>query len=369
MNRILSVILGTTVCISVAAQQRVDLGLTVGTTGVGLELSTPVNDWMSVRAGGTFMPHIEKELHFEVAAKNGKSKYVYDNSLSKKENQIAEKKFYHERFEKLNSLLYSVLGFKAKENVDVIGEPTMNNLKVLADFYPFKENKHWHVTAGFYYGGKRVAKAKNSTEDMTTLLAVQSYNSMYKKALGEEPFMEYNDVSLYNDQISQKLMDFGLITMYVGKFKHDIYATETHYYDHSEVDPVTGSYLRDANKREIKRGEVQYLPGEKMYSEGDAYRMTPNENNVVTTDAIVNAFKPYVGVGYSGYLSKDKRTALSVDMGVLIWGGKPRMVTHDGFDLTRDLTDLNENIERYMKYVRCLPVYPVLEIKFSQQIF
>ena len=53
----------------------------------------------------------------------------------------------------------------------------------------------------------------------------------------------------------------------------------------------------------------------------------------------------------------------------MFWGGRPSIVTHDGVDLVRDLYDLNESIDRYVKLVKALPVYPVVELKISQRLF
>ena len=71
-------------------------------------------------------------------------------------------------------------GYEVEDHVDMLGKPTMNNFKLLLDIFPFKNNKHWHFTAGFYWGPSQFAKADNTTEAMTSLLAVGIYNRMYE---------------------------------------------------------------------------------------------------------------------------------------------------------------------------------------------
>ena len=51
-------------------------------------------------------------------------------------------------------------------------------MNLLVDVFPFKNNKHWHFTAGFYWGNSTIGKAYNTTEDMPSLVAVGIYNNM-----------------------------------------------------------------------------------------------------------------------------------------------------------------------------------------------
>ena len=53
-----------------------------------------------------------------------------------------------------------------------------------------------------------------------------------------------------------------------------------------------------------------------------------------------NAFKPYLGFGYSGAVDKQKRLNVGVEAGVLLWGGVPNVVLHDGISMTKDLVNV-----------------------------
>ena len=119
----------------------------------------------------------------------------------------------------------------------------------------------------------------------------------------------------------------------------------------------------------MKEGGLRYDVGDLVHKAGDSYKMLPVEECMVKANAYAHAVKPYLGFGYGGYIDKYKRTQLSVDCGVMFWGGRPSIVTHDGVDIVRDLYDLNDSIDRYVKLVKALPVYPVIELKISQRLF
>lgn len=355
--------------------KHLDLSITAGSTGVGVELAMPIAKIAQIRAGGTFMPHIEKTMHFGVEV-GELTRDEYQKDYLDKITDGSKPMTYEQwktstsnaRFDKLNGIMADFLGYEVDDQVDMIGEPTFNQFKMVVDVFPFK-NKNWHVSAGFYVGGKRAAKAYNATYDMPSLMAVSTYNSMYYRALAEEPMISYGDINIYNDVLNKKFRDYGRMTMHVGDFAHDVYASEDVYYDYTEVDPIFGDNKIDANGREIVKGGLRYAKGEKMYSEGDAYRMVPGEDYMVKAEAYVNAFKPYIGFGYGGFIDKYKRTQLSFDCGVLFWGGVPKFVTHDGIDLMNDLVNVKSSIQKYLDFAKKFPVYPVVELKVSQRIF
>ena len=63
------------------------------------------------------------------------------------------------RFDRLAKTLKELTGYNVDNHVEMIGKPTMNNFKLLVDVFPFKTNKHWHFTAGFYLGPSQFARA------------------------------------------------------------------------------------------------------------------------------------------------------------------------------------------------------------------
>ena len=80
----------------------------------------------------------------------------------------------------------------------------MHNLKALVDVYPFKYNKHWHFTAGVYYGPAQVAKAEVADESVTTLSLMESYNREYEEASSSDAIKSYGRLSLYPGDKNRK---------------------------------------------------------------------------------------------------------------------------------------------------------------------
>ena len=137
--------------------QHLDASVTLGSTGVGIDVSSPMGDCFQLRGGISVMPKFDYKMNFAVQLG---------------ENNDVEK------FNTLSGALESLTGYKVNNSVDMIGNPTWWNAHLLVDVFPFK-NKHWHFTAGVYLGSSKVAKAYNTTEDMPSLLAVGIYNQMY----------------------------------------------------------------------------------------------------------------------------------------------------------------------------------------------
>ena len=386
MKRISALLAASLITIALAAQttttdkrilNHLDIGLTAGTTGVGFDLAMPVGNYLDIRAGATFMPHFTKSLHFGVQVGN------YDPTMSAAENQELQS----HRFERLSSIMYSFTGYELKNNVTMQCEPSFNQFKFMADIHPFKNNHNWHVTAGFYIGNRCIGKSVNTREDMPSLMAVNMYNGMYWKTYYEQDIISYNGMGgQLPPDVTNQLLSYGSISYPIGTFKEDFYATQDMYYDHDvyakdiydsegnliqpaqyvedEDDPNFGNYVLLHHK-----GDVQYHKGDLVYKAGDEYRMTPDEKVSVSAKALVNAFRPYIGIGYGGPVTKDKRTSLSFDLGVMFWGGRPSLVTHDGVDMARDLENVNGQIGRYLDISNHFPVFPVLELRIAHTLF
>ena len=106
-----------------------------------------------------------------------------------------------------------------------------------------------------------------------------------------------------------------------------------------------------------------------MYHKGDAYRMYPDVDNMVSANAFVNKVRPYIGVGYSTAITRDKSTMFSVDCGAMMWGGAPELITHEGIDMARDLERINGQVDRYVRLIKKVKCFPVLELRFSHRLF
>lgn len=338
---------------------HLELGITAGSTGLGVDLSMPAGNFVRLRTGFTYMPHFTKNMHFGITVGD-------DNpALSPEENKAIQQN----RFERLSTLLKGLTGYEVSNSICMQGQPQLNSFKLLADIYPFRTNKHWHVTAGFYAGPSRIAKAYNAQEDMPSLMGVAMYNSIYWKAYYEQNIFEYNGSGVeLPPAISQKILEYGEMGMPIGRFKNDFYATQDMYYTHDVYD--TEHYEEDGNYVLLhRRGEVQYQKGELVYRKGDMYRMIPDEDIMIKAKAFVNAFRPYLGLGYNVDLGKHGRTKLAVDCGVMMWGGSPKIVTHDGVDIAHDLTNVNGQVGNVLHVIKQFPIYPVFELRFSHDIF
>lgn len=294
--------------------KHLDASLTMGTTGLGFDLASPMGEYAQLRAGFSFMPHIHHTMTFEVQVGD-------DASLSKS------------KFQTLSGLLNDMTGYQVDNRIDVIGVPTYYNFNLLVDVFPFKNNKHWHFTAGFYWGNSKIAKAYNTTEDMVSLVAVGIYNNMYEKAINQEPFVTVN----YN-------------------------GTPISYPDDPEIEDKLRNKFLEYGRMGVRIGDY--------VSDGSPYIVEPDENSMVKAEVRVNAFKPYLGFGYGGRLIKgDDRYKISFDCGALFWGGTPSVLTHDGTDLANDVENIKWKVGDYVRLVKGVKVFPVLNVRFTRTLF
>lgn len=285
----------------------------MGTTGIGFELESSLNEYLQVRTGFDWIPHFEYPMHFSIQVGNDSDPGYDEQGRS--------------RFDRMAGYLQDMTGFEIDQQVDMIGEPSFCNFKLLVDVFPFK-NKHWYFTCGFYAGPSTIGRASNTTEDMTTLLSVAMYNNMYDKIYDIEnnPDSELDGVFLGMElppMINDKILNAGRMGMHVGDFP-----------------------------------------------DGTPYMMEPDENNMVKAEMKVNAFKPYLGAGYRGLIDKkNDRLNFAADAGLLFWGGTPKVYTHDGTEIVQGLDNVIGQVGRYTRLVKPLKVFPVLNLSVSYRLF
>ena len=305
---------------------HLDLGVTLGTTGIGLDAAMPVGDYVKLRTGFEVMPRFNYDMNFGVESFDGTGTSIDQSTF----NRMAE-------------VLYGLTGFKVDQNVTMKGKPTMWNFKFMVDVYPFKNNKHWHFTAGFHWGPSKIAEAVNAQEDSPSLFAVGMYNHIYDVAYADwvldipTPLIETETTgAVYMDPSMEKtILSMGRMGIPIGKYSHD---------------------MTDA------QGNVHKL--------GETYYMQPNENSMVTVEARTNSFKPYLGVGYEGRLIKgNDNYKIGFDAGVMFWGGTPSIITHDGMDLANDVEDINGKVGDYVKLIKGVKAFPVLNLRITRRIF
>ena len=298
---------------------HLDLGLTLGTDGIAVDLAAPIGDYVQMRLGFAYMPRFEKKVSFQAQiGDTPETRYNPDGTLILDENGNPIKT----KFDKMAELMSDLTGYKVDEYIDMMAVPTFWNGKILFDVFPFRE-KNWFFTAGIYVGPARIARAYNTTEDMPSLMAMSMYNNIYDKVLHEEPIINYNGTGLeLPPAICDKFLSYGRMSVPIG------------YY----------------------RGTTEQ------------YRMVPNEEGMVKAEVIANIVRPYVGFGYRLPISKDKRTLFSFNAGVLCWGD-PKLVTHDGTDLVHDIEGVKGQVGTYVKIVTAAKVYPILNVTFSRRLF
>lgn len=314
-----------------------DFGVSAGTTGLGFEADTKLSKWIHVRIGASFMPHMtfSRNMSLSVMDKNGQ------NAISASQTK--------QIYETMNNLV----GTKPNTEVRFNRTPTMNNAKILVDVYPLK-NKHWHATAGLYYGNETVIKGENDINDAPTLMIASMYNNIHRIAVNEEPIIIGNTYTYLSDDVTNKLLSYGKTGIIMGKFTNDICNDE----------------------------------GEIIHSKGDMFLLEPDASCMVTEKVTVNKFRPYIGFGYShGISKKDERWTFGFDMGIMFWGGHPSVIMtrkeqtseynekKDKFDvtnkyydidITRDITDYNS---RYIDFMKKISAYPVLDLRLAYRIF
>ncbi|MDE7443465.1 MAG: hypothetical protein K2M65_04820, partial [Muribaculaceae bacterium] len=94
-----------------------DVGLTLGTTGVGIDASASLSNVVRLRTGISYTPPIHVPLHFSLT--------TYDGGAINSSN-----------LDKATELMKTFSGYDVDDVVDITGKPTMFNFKLLADIYP-----------------------------------------------------------------------------------------------------------------------------------------------------------------------------------------------------------------------------------------
>ena len=300
---------------------HLDVAVTAGTTGLGFDVATPLGEYARLRTGLSYMPQFEFSSNFRVQV---------GDSLDKKYDAQGHK--LETKFDKLSGYLKDFVGYEVDDEVKMLCTASYFNFKLLVDVFPFP-NKNWHVTAGFFAGPSEIAKAVNATEEMPSLLSVSMWNTIYDKVWNYEPI--FGGIYL-PPEIEDKVIKYGKMGFHAGNYVDDV--------------------KDDA--------------GNIVHKKGDKYMMVPDtKEGTVKASIKTNRFKPYVGFGYGGAISKDKLTRLSFDAGVMFWGGSPSVITHDGTDLVRDVEDVRGKLGRYVDTAKFFKVFPMLEIRLSRRIF
>lgn len=296
----------------------IELAANIGTTGLGLEVASPMTEWTKLRVGFDCMPRVTVPMNFAL------SSYV--------EGRLNEK------FSRIQEMMYNLSGLTIDQEIKMESKATMATFRMLVDVYPFKTNKHWHFTAGFFLGGKSVGKSVNAITEMPSLLALNIYDRMFTGITSDE----FYDKAVYDDNF---LADLTGLSALQGTY----------------LDPRVVEQLQDKLN---EMGRLGVHVGD--YKDGTPYMMLPDKDGTVNAKATVNRFRPYLGFGYGGSLTADGKWQVSFDAGAQFWGGAPKVITHDGTVLN-DLINIPGKVGTYMGIIKALPVYPTIDFRISYE--
>lgn len=310
--------------------EHLDLGLTIGTTGIGLELKTPVHNIVNIRTGVDYMPPFSYGMDFGLhLGDDQRGKYILDANGKPKLDANGNPQL--TTFGRLAEKLQEMTQYEVDDKVTMEGHPTLVNFKFLVDVHPFK-NKKWRLTAGFYAGSTRIAKGQNTLEDAPSLFAVSIYNNIYERVKNEEPVLFGAELP---PDISERIINYGQIGMVLGTYSRDI----------------------------VDEG------GNVLHQKGESYRMLPGKKDMmVRTRLMANAVRPYLGFGYGGPVSHSKRVDCSFDAG-LLYVGDIHVYTHDGTCLSHDVEQYGHSIKGAMDFFNAVKVYPVLNFRLAYRLF
>lgn len=294
----------------------IEIAANIGTTGLGLEVASPMTEWAKLRAGFDCMPQFTVPMHFTM-----------ENYVDGKVN---------DKFDKIKDMMYSLSGMTIDKEIKMESKPTMTTFRLLVDVYPFKNNRHWHLTAGFFLGGSSMGKSINAITEMPSLLALNMYDRLYRGITSDE-FLDkvYDDPHFLYEITGIKALD-------------DMF-----------LNPEAAEEMQ---RKMLSMGKLGVHVGD--FKDGTPYMMMPDKDGTVSAKAKVNRFRPYLGFGYGGALSNDGKWQASFDAGVQFWGGAPKVTTHDGTVLN-DLVNLRGKVGDYMNLMKAIPVYPTIDFRIS----
>ena len=338
----LLVLLGLSITLGASAQDyfnHMNLGVNVSSSGIGADIAMPVGDFVRVRAGFTYMPKFNINSNFKVDFMGNVSE---------------------DKFRRMKDMMSYVTGEPMKDNIDMKMSPTWTQFKFLIDVMPFKNNKHWSLTLGFFAGPSAIGEAINDPTDCATLVGINMYNNMYIKACKGEPLFRYEDSN--------------------GKY-------------HSLDVGGLSDHLIEARMMGAPMG---------TFADGSKAVMVPNRYNQAEAEMTISKFRPYLGLGYNTALSKNGKWRMDVDAGVMFLGGSPHVYvdnvyhvntsddydmiswdmekfleTGDGWveqipqriDLTRDVTDIPGKVGDMVSTIKKFKCWPVLGVTFSYRLF
>lgn len=273
---------------------HMDVGVNVGTTGLGIDVAVPVGNYVRLRAGYNYMPRISMNTDFTVETSKGGIGNLIDK-IDRIEEKFEEYgiDMNSESFAEYKALFDKFSKVERKDYVTMALKPNLHQFKFMVDVMPFRNNKHWSFTAGFFVGPSTVGYAENLEKEALMLEGVNAYNKIYRD------YPEYG---------------------------------------------INGSYLHRVGKEKddpfYKHGLAGFCLG--RFADGDMALMVPGEDASAKAEMVVNKVRPYVGFGYNTSLSGDKRWRLNVDAGVMFLCGSPSVYVDNVYKFNADDISFDE---------------------------
>jgi len=277
---------------------HMDVGVNVGSLGIGVDVAVPVGNYVRLRAGYNYMPNIKIHSNFNSIETRGGSIKEYINSIDDIDAKFAKYRIdiNDPKFATYKEMLDNFRSMEKKDYVTMSLKPNLHQFKFLVDVMPFRNNKHWSFTAGFFVGPSDVGYADNVNEDELYLKGINAYNNIYVQ------YPKYG---------------------------------------------INGNYLRDEETFQsinddafYKRGIAAFRLGK--FDDGTSAMMVPSEDNKVQAVMEVNKFRPYLGFGYSTHLSRNRRWNMTVDGGVMFLFGSPSVYVDNVYKIDESELVLDE---------------------------
>ena len=278
-------LLSVSLTAAISAQDKnilnhMDVGVNVGTLGVGIDVAVPVGDYVRIRAGYNYMPRITFHSDFPIETSKGgfgQTALKYFNKNKDKVADILSKPpFDQPKYQRYTELFGKLSDVELRDYVTMGLKPTFHQFKFLVDVLPFKNNKHWSFTTGFFVGPSDIGSACNLDKETSILEGVLAYNEMYLEVCSER--FPAAQLKVDGVDILQKMKEAGVAGFPLG-------------------------YFDEENRYKAM--------------------MVPDEDATVHAEMEVNKIRPYVGLGYNTHLSRNKKWNLNVDAGVLFLCGTP----------------------------------------------
>lgn len=270
---------------------HLDVGINVGTVGVGIDVAMPVTDYARIRLGYNYVPRINFHSHFPIETRDGRSLASQLKDIDiEKEIQGAGFDIHNLPEGAQNYVtMFNQIRDDLSDDVTMGLKPNFSHFKFLVDVMPFKRNKHWSFTAGIFVGSSVVGEADNLERETKILQGVNAYNELY---------IQYANKGFDGE---------GTYLFWGGDMRNDSF---------------------------FRRGVAGFPLG--RFSDGEKAMMIPGEDATVHAEMEVSKVRPYVGLGYNTHLSRNKRWKLNVDAGVLILCGTPRVYVDNVYKIDDD---------------------------------